>query len=236
MRTLIVLILGAMLQATYPAPGPGRQLHGTPVSLVASWGNNYSLCINVTVCSYALPTNPTSGHIIVVFVDANNNTTTASMSGSGTGCPPSWTTHPANPYRFSTVLSSFAWYGITTGTGACTLTATTSQVVNVGIVGAELSGQNASPVDATASSGVVGGDYTITAGSATTKGGDFAVFGWASQNSSTGVTASGWTASQNFSYDGVFTKTVSSSGTTVSATTSGMPATGTNQGLLYVIK
>lgn len=183
------------------------------LTLVHTESNNYASCIGVSSCVYALPNNPTSGNLLTVAADLAANT--ATISGSGTGCPASWIASPENPVG-SSLFAIYAWYGVAAGTGSCTVTVTPGASSNVGVTVVELTGQGASPLDAHGNcSNVSGSTCTGSAGSATTFANDFAIMFWACKSSSTPA-ATGWTLSVNNNFDGIFTQASISYGTTVS--------------------
>jgi hypothetical protein len=207
----------------------------TGLCLVHSWGNNYASCSGVSSCNYTLASNPTSGNILIVAVDVAASVTGVTVTGSGAGCPSSFTnigsTSGANP-------NEFVSYGVAAGSGSCTLTATlTGGTSNTGITGVELSGQaGSSPIDATGDSVGNTASMTTTAGNATTLANDHAVLFQATQDGYGSPTASGWTAYVNYTYDGNLGQAVPTSGTTVSATLTGLPTSGGTSTYLVVVK
>jgi hypothetical protein len=77
---------------------------------------------------------------------------------------------------------------------------------------------------------------TATATSATMSSGEFGFVYWATQNSNpTGVAASGWTASTNYTYNGTFTQVSIGSGVTASAAITGLQNAGTNSACLITL-
>src|SRR5580704_18346399 len=72
---------------------------------------------NFTGTSLAFGSNVTSGWMLLVGAD-ENNTTTPTIGGSGSGCSSTtWTLR--NSYT-ATSPNTFVWTGIASGTGACT--------------------------------------------------------------------------------------------------------------------
>lgn len=213
---------------------PGGSKTFTP-TLVHSWSNDYAGCSGVTSCVFVLPNNPTSGNLIVAAADLSFTITNAVFTGSGTGCPATWT-----PIANTTAVTGpILWVaeGVAAGTGACTVTVTlTGGAVTVGITGVEITGQAPSPIDGFGTAAELGGTtLTVSASTATTAAGDYGVAFWCQQLSSTPA-ASGWTALVNNLFDGNFGQASISSGTTVSAPLSALNGGGSSAGIVVAIK
>lgn len=208
---------------------------GNTVSQVHYWANNYSCQTDTSPCYFTISNNPTAGNLLLFDTELDESSATVTVTSTGSGCPASWSSVGSVGPVGSSHLTLTVYKGVAAGSGSCELEISVSGGTGtsaVGITGAELTGQSASPIDATASGSITSGSsLSLTAGNATTSANDYALTFWSSNLASNSIAVSGWSElAQNVyeseTYGGNFGIAVPTAGTTVGASISNLNSTG----------
>jgi hypothetical protein len=207
-------------QSAQSAPASATTLpasSGGGITLVQANGNNYSGCLSVTACGYAMAKNVTSGDAIVVGVDTSGSSSPV-IAGSGAGCSSTPWVHVGNVGGGGGAPLESQWVGVASGSGSCTVTVTLSVASNVGIITLEYSGTTTTPIDVSGIYSAISATPTFSTTGATSVANEMAVVTWSAGNVSPSAAASGWASEVNQSFSGAFQAGGSPSGRTVTFT------------------